>query len=372
MDTIKEDIAWFHIYKNKSISTNRRDREVFLESMILAVRFDNDENDTVLLKYDNNKCYNNNIKLTKSQFCKLMHLMSLNSNETFDNLENLKSLSTNSIFYVSEESVLNGILSISDVTEWIAYKIQNGNVPEYLKNIRILSISTTTLISGCTLVGEVEEKIESFLKEVLEYKDIILFFDEMHTVIGTGAGLKSNLDLANILKPYLDRGELKVIGATTSEEYDIISNDKAFQSKFEKIEIGELLEEELYKIVNTSIETLQKITNVNMDESVINKNNLINQLIKLTDKKHRTYNEIRYNPRLILSIIRKSFSYAIFYEHKTLEFSDIEEAVFNCNVIYPFAKEKFLSKRNLITKNEKEENRNIISFSKKRTHVINH
>ncbi len=276
------------------------------------------------------------------------------------------------LFYNSVMLIGNPGVGKTAIAEGISYKIQNGNVPKYLKDTRILSISTTTLISGCTLIGEVEEKVESFLKEATEYKDIILFFDEMHTVIGAGAGLKSNLDLANILKPYLDRGELKVIGATTKEEYTIIGNDKAFQSRFEKLEINELSKKDLYNIVNTSIETLKKITNISLDENVINKDNLISKLIELTDKKHRTYNEIRYNPRLILSIIRKAFSYAIFYEHKTLEFSDIEEAVLNCDVIYEFAKERFISKRNLIDKYRKNKESNIISFSKRKIQSKNH
>ncbi len=108
MNKIKKDIAWFHIYENKSRARKTKTRsEHFLESMILAVRFDNDEKDTILLKYDNDNYYDNNIKLTKTQFCKLIYLMISNKNETFDNTENLNSLSTGSTFYVSEESVLN-------------------------------------------------------------------------------------------------------------------------------------------------------------------------------------------------------------------------------------------------------------------------
>ena len=109
------------------------------------------------------------------------------------------------------------------ITEGLAYRISKGQVPPALQNKQILKINTSSLVRGCTLVGMFEAKVEKLMQYLSENPDTILFVDEIHTAIGAGLGSKGNLDLANIMKPYIDRGQVKVIGATTEEEYEEVA-----------------------------------------------------------------------------------------------------------------------------------------------------
>ena len=187
------------------------------------------------------------------------------------------------------------------IAEGVAYRILTGNVPESLINKRILKISATDIVSGCRYVGELEEKMKRILDEVIYQEDIILFFDEMHTAIGTGKGSEGTLDIANILKPYIDRGQIKMIGATTKDEYEEhIGNDPAFKRRFDKIIVKEPDKDSLYEIVDNSIENFENITGVSFNEDKINKDKFIKKIIELTDKTHRNYVDIEYNPGLVI------------------------------------------------------------------------
>ncbi|MCS6871171.1 MAG: ATP-dependent Clp protease ATP-binding subunit [Anaerolineae bacterium] len=126
------------------------------------------------------------------------------------------------------------------VVEGLAYNIVQGSVPQPLRNRRIVQIEIGTLLAGTSLRGEFEERLVSILGEVRQNPEIILFIDEIHTIVGAGDTVDSNLDAANILKPALSRGEVTCIGATTHEEYrTAIAQDPALERRFRTIEIGE-------------------------------------------------------------------------------------------------------------------------------------
>ena len=127
------------------------------------------------------------------------------------------------------------------LVEGLAKKINEGKVPEWLQNKRILSLDVGGLIAGSVFRGEFEQRIKAILEEVAEQRDAILFIDELHTAIGAGGGgAHSGPDLSNILKPALARGEISVIGATTEEEFrTIIKKDKAFERRFQPIRLEE-------------------------------------------------------------------------------------------------------------------------------------
>ena len=125
------------------------------------------------------------------------------------------------------------------IVEALASKIVLGNVPTSLKNKRILSVSMASLVAGTKYRGEFEERINKLIKEVENNPDIILFIDEVHTLAGAG-GAEGAIDASNILKPALARGKLKIIGATTTEEYSkFLETDKALDRRFQKIKIEE-------------------------------------------------------------------------------------------------------------------------------------
>lgn len=125
------------------------------------------------------------------------------------------------------------------IVEELANKIVMGTVPISLKDKRILSVSMSSLVAGTKYRGEFEERINKLLKEVEENSEIILFIDEIHTLVGAG-GAEGAIDASNILKPSLARGKIKIIGATTIEEYTkFIEKDKALDRRFQKIMIKE-------------------------------------------------------------------------------------------------------------------------------------
>ena len=126
------------------------------------------------------------------------------------------------------------------IVEGIAFRIVSGDVPEGLKNKRIVTLDMGTLIAGAKFRGEFEDRLKAVIKEVEESNgDVILFIDELHTVVGAGAA-EGSVDASNILKPPLARGELKVIGATTIDEYrKHIEKDAALERRFQPIMVNE-------------------------------------------------------------------------------------------------------------------------------------
>jgi ATP-dependent Clp protease ATP-binding subunit ClpC len=126
------------------------------------------------------------------------------------------------------------------VVEGLAYSIVQGAVPSNLANRRVVQLEIGTLVAGTSLRGQFEERLVGILEEARSVPGIILFIDEIHTIVGAGDTIESNLDAANILKPALSRGEIVCIGATTHEEYRAaIAKDAALERRFRVIEIGE-------------------------------------------------------------------------------------------------------------------------------------
>ncbi len=125
------------------------------------------------------------------------------------------------------------------IVEELSRMIESGNVPRRLQNKKIYSVAMSSLVAGTKYRGEFEEKINKLIMEVEEDDDIILFIDEIHTLVGAG-GADGAIDASNILKPSLARGKIKIIGATTKEEYDkYILNDKALSRRFRIVKIEE-------------------------------------------------------------------------------------------------------------------------------------
>ena len=135
------------------------------------------------------------------------------------------------------------------IAEGLALRIAQGEVPELLKDKRIVSLDLTGMVAGTKYRGDFEERIKSCIDEVTKAKDVILFIDEVHNLIGTGSA-EGAVDAANILKPSLARSELQVIGATTLEEYrKYIEKDSALERRFQPVKVGEPTEEEAVEIL---------------------------------------------------------------------------------------------------------------------------
>jgi ATP-dependent Clp protease ATP-binding subunit ClpC len=135
------------------------------------------------------------------------------------------------------------------IAEGLALKIVSDEVPELLRNKKIVALDLTSMVAGTKYRGDFEERIKKAMDEVREAKDVILFIDEVHTIIGAGAA-EGAVDAANILKPSLARGEIQVIGATTIDEYrKNIEKDAALERRFQPVTVGEPTEEEAIEIL---------------------------------------------------------------------------------------------------------------------------
>ncbi|NPV66129.1 MAG: ATP-dependent Clp protease ATP-binding subunit [Anaerolineae bacterium] len=145
------------------------------------------------------------------------------------------------------------------VVEGLAWAIANGTAPPSIANRRIVAIELGTLVAGTSLRGQFEERLVGILDELKDAPDVILFIDEIHTIVGAGDTVESNLDAANILKPALSRGDLRCIGATTVEEYRrVIAQDPALDRRFRVIEIHEPSEQDTLAILSALRENYER------------------------------------------------------------------------------------------------------------------
>ncbi|HOE57585.1 MAG TPA: Clp protease N-terminal domain-containing protein, partial [Bacillota bacterium] len=135
------------------------------------------------------------------------------------------------------------------IAEGLAQKIIQGNIPEILRGKRVVTLDLSSMVAGSKYRGEFEERLKSVLNEIRESKNIILFIDEMHTIIGAG-GAEGAIDASNILKPALARGEIQAIGATTLDEYrKHVEKDSALERRFQPVTVGEPTKEEALQIL---------------------------------------------------------------------------------------------------------------------------
>ena len=193
------------------------------------------------------------------------------------------------------------------VVEGLAQKIVSGDVPEILKDKRVVSMDISGMVAGAKYRGDFEERIKKALSEVKKAGDIVLFIDEIHTIVGAGAA-EGAIDVANILKPLLARGEIQLVGATTLNEYrKYIEKDAALERRFSPVNVNEPSEKDTIKILTGIRDKYEahhgvKITDEAIDAAVtmsvryINDRFLPDKAIDLIDEaasraKLRTYTE---------------------------------------------------------------------------------
>jgi ATP-dependent Clp protease ATP-binding subunit ClpC len=165
------------------------------------------------------------------------------------------------------------------LVEGLAKRINEKKVPEWLQDKQVLSLDIANLIAGTMFRGEFESRIKAILEEIIEAKDIILFVDEIHAAMGAGVGAAGGPGLTDILKPYLARGEISVIGATTAEEYrTIVLKDKAFERRFQPIRLEEPDHTQVINILRGSKVMYENFHNCLFPDELLPK------LVSLTDR----------------------------------------------------------------------------------------
>jgi len=156
------------------------------------------------------------------------------------------------------------------IAEGLAQRIAEGRVPLVLRTVRLLSLDHVGLLAGTTYRGQYEQRISALVEETTAARNVILFIDELHNLIGQGTALGAAMDAANMLKPALVRGDFRVIGATTNEEYEKwILGDPALERRFQKVVVRELGTEEALEILQARRERLERHHNVLISEEAL-------------------------------------------------------------------------------------------------------
>ena len=220
------------------------------------------------------------------------------------------------------------------IVEGLAYKINKGDVPNALKGYRVIKINSTSLIGKIEIDGREEMIISLLVDQLKKCEKTILFIDEIHTLIG-GAN-DGPMDLANILKPALDRGDIKVIGATTTEEYTAyVIKDRAFLRRFDRIDVSEPDEKTTVDILVGSLPRFEKSTGIKFKYNEYVTRLLIESIVSATSEFKRVYGLAAMYPDVAFSVLSQAFSMALFENKAEVDIVDVYNAIRNSKRIYP-------------------------------------
>ncbi len=224
------------------------------------------------------------------------------------------------------------------VVEGLAYRIQKGEIPDILRDYQVIKINTSALLGVDPVTGE--SKIQTLIDELKNRSKLILFVDEIHTLMGTKG---EALDFANMFKPALDRGDIKVIGATTTEEYErYILRDKAFVRRFQKIEIFEPTREENIEILMGTLPKIEIRTGAKMLYTTFIQRKMMEFITDITSEYKRIYEIGSRYPDVSLTIVQNAFSNCLFDNRKEVNVLDFRIAISTSKNIYPDVIQKAL------------------------------
>ena len=217
------------------------------------------------------------------------------------------------------------------IVEGLAYKIQRGEVPNNLKDYQVIKINTSALLGKDPITGE--SKVQILIDELKSHTKLILFIDEIHTLIGNRG---ESLDFANMFKPALDRGDIKIIGATTIDEYErFILRDKAFVRRLQKVEVDEPTREENIEILVGTLPKIEQRTGAKMKYSPYIQRKVMEFITDITSEYKRIYEIGSRYPDVSLTLVQEAFSNALFNNRNEVNILDFKKAILNSKNIYP-------------------------------------
>lgn len=223
------------------------------------------------------------------------------------------------------------------IVEGLAYRIKNGSVPNALKGWTLYKLNMTSLLG--TLDNENDNRIEVLIRELKDKDHTIVFIDEVHLLVNRSEN--SGIDFANMLKPALDRGTIKMIGATTTEEYETyILRDRAFNRRFQKVDIAEADGPTTVKILMGTLPKLESQTGVKLGYSPFITERIMKFIVDMTSEYKRVYEVASRYPDICLTIVANALSYALFENEKEARLKHVYKAIVNAKNIYEDAKEK--------------------------------
>ena len=219
----------------------------------------------------------------------------------------------------------------TSIVEGLAYQLQRDNVPDALKGYCIVSVKTPSLL-GTLPTGET--RLQTLVDELKGLEKIILFIDEIHMLIGSTN--ESAMDFANMFKESLGRGSIKVIGATTTEEYErYILRDKAFVRRFQKVEVAEPDREMTIKILMGTLPKIEKTTGAKLKYTQFVQSEIMAFIVDITSEYKRIYGIGSRYPDICLTLLAQAFSQAVFANRKEVTIIDVRKAIENSKNIYP-------------------------------------
>ncbi len=223
------------------------------------------------------------------------------------------------------------------IVEGLAYRIQKGLVPDALKNYSLIKVNITSLIGETMSDGQIENRIDLLVRELSERLNTIIFIDETHLLVNKVGGM----DFANMLKAGLDRGQIKMIGATTTEEYEqYILRDRAFLRRFQKIDVLEADKPTVVKILMGTIPKLEKQIGVKINYQPFVTEKIMAFIVNMTDEYKRVYEIASRYPDICLTIVANAFTYALYDNRKIVSIKDFYKAICNAKNVYEDVKVK--------------------------------
>ena len=214
------------------------------------------------------------------------------------------------------------------IVEGLAYRIQKNLVPNVLLRYKIYGVNTTALIGND---NDGENRVLKLVEELKSMDKVILFIDEIHTLIGDG-----RLDLANMFKEGLSRGTIKIIGATTTYEYETyILRDKAFMRRFDKVDVEEPTQEMCVQILLQTLPKIEYQTGVKLAYTDFQKEEIMKFIVNMTSEFKRVYEISSRYPDIALVLVRQMFSNAVYENRQTVCFKNIYDAIRFTKAVYP-------------------------------------
>ena len=227
------------------------------------------------------------------------------------------------------------------IVEGLAYRIQRNLVPDALKGWSVIKINVASLLGTTTNAKDTQSKLDAVIREISNREKTILFIDETHLLINRSGGV----EFANLLKPSLDRGTIKMIGATTNEEYEqYILRDRAFLRRFQKIEVLETDKPTTVKILMGTIPKLEHQIGVKLNYQPFQVEKFMKFIVEMTDEYKRVYEISSRYPDICLTIVANAFTHALYDNEKVVSTKHFYKAICNAKSVYDDVRIKEIEK----------------------------
>ena len=222
----------------------------------------------------------------------------------------------------------------TSIVEGLAYRILKKLVPPVLQGYRVIKLNSSSLVGKIVINGAEVLVANLLVEELKKVQKTIIFIDEIHTLIGNNSNF--SMDLANILKPVIDRGAIKLIGATTDIEYNTyVIRDRAFLRRFEKIDVSEPSEQTTVEILFKSLPKIEALTGAKFKYNEYVTKMLLESIVSATSEYKRVYGLGAMYPDICFSVLTAAFSLALVQNRNYVTVLDVYTAILNSKRIYP-------------------------------------